>query len=326
MVAARSPAEAMAVLARETAWHYGPVPHSLAGVQLEPGYRCIADGCFLLRCESGYGYLYQPGAGITIERPENADPDEEILWLNGSVYDGVACLNGFLPFHASAVAHNGRVFAFTGPGGAGKSTLAAGLGAKGFPLFCDDTLLIDLATTDRVLAMPGHKRLKLREDAFALTGATPVQPVGADTGKHYALPLAGDVGQPLTFDTLVFLAEGPELAWEPITGAERFARLADDHYTQDIFAEAARPSAPAPRHRAGPDRPAVRPVLRPGPRHCRSSHERPPSGHRPWQMAAIGRHWAGSGQPGATRSAGPPPCMTGPCRKRPSWTRRNSCR
>jgi hypothetical protein len=102
-------------------------------------------------------------------------------------------------------------------------------------------LLVDLATTDRVLAMPGHKRLKLREDAFALTGATPVQPVGADTGKHYALPLAGDVGQPLTFDTLVFLAEGPELAWEPITGAERFARLEDDHYTQEIFAEAARP-------------------------------------------------------------------------------------
>lgn len=231
----------MAVLARETGWHYGAVPSSLAGHDVQPGFRCIADGCFLLRCESGYGYLYRPGEGITIERPENADPDEEFLWLNGSVYAGVACLNGFLPFHASAVAHAGRVFAFTGPGGAGKSTLAAGLGARGYPLFCDDTLLVDLAATDRVLAMPGHKRLKLREDAFALTGARPVQPVGANTGKHYALPLAGDVEQPLTFDTLVFLAEGPELAWEPISGAERFALLEDDHHTQQIFAEAVRP-------------------------------------------------------------------------------------
>lgn len=242
MASTRYPEQAMAVLARETAWHYGAVPHRLAGVQVAPGFRCIADGCFLLRCESGYGYLYQPGQGITIERPDQADPDEEILWLNGSVYAGVACLNGFLPLHASAVAHNGRVFAFTGPGGAGKSTLAAGLGGLGFPLFCDDTLLVDLADTDRVLAMPGHKRLKLLGDALALTGARPVQPVGAETGKHYAEPLAGHVGQPLCLDTLVFLADGPDLAWEPITGAARFAMLEDDHHTRDIFTEAVRPT------------------------------------------------------------------------------------
>ena len=242
MISDRSPEQAMAVLARETAWQYGKVPHSLAGIDVPPGYRAIADGCFLLRCESGYGYLYQPGSGITIERPAHADPDEEILWLNGSVYAGVACLNGFLPFHASAVAQNGRVFAFTGPGGAGKSTLAAGLGRIGFPLFCDDTLLVDLSVTDRALAMPGHKRLKLREDALALTGAVPVQPVGAGTGKHYAHPLAAEVGLPLPFDTLVFLAEGPELAWEPITGAARFAMLEDDHHSQEIFAESVRPT------------------------------------------------------------------------------------
>ncbi len=232
----------MALLGRETARRYGDVPHSLAGIEVPPGHRCLADGCFLLRCESGYGYLYQPGQGITIERPHGADPDEEILWLNGSVYAGVACLNGFLPFHASAIAYQGRVIAFTGPGGAGKSTLAAGLGRLGFPLFCDDTLLVDLSNPSRVWAMPGHKRLKLREDALVLTGATAVQLVGADTGKQYACSLAGDVGEPLPFDTLVFLAEGPDLAWEPITGAARFALLEDDHHTQEIFAEAVRPT------------------------------------------------------------------------------------
>ncbi len=229
-------------LASEIRWQYGEVPHGIAGVHVPPGFRCIADGCFLLRCESGYGYLYEPGRGITIERPPNADPDEEILWLNGSVYAGVACLNGFLPFHASAVAHEGRVFAFTGPAGAGKSTLAAGLGRFGFPLFCDDTLLVDLSIADQVLAMPGHKRLKLREDALAMTGATAVQPVGAETGKHYAEPLAGSIAQSLPFDTLVFLHEGPELTWEPITGAARFAMLEDDHHTQEIYAEAVRPT------------------------------------------------------------------------------------
>lgn len=240
MIAARTPEQAQALLAHETRWRRGPVPHELGGIAVAPGFKCIADGCFLLRCESGYGYLYRPGEGITVERPDQADPDEELLWLNGSVYAAVACLNGFLPFHASAVAHRGRVIAFTGATGAGKSTLVAGLGSKGFPLFCDDTLLTDLACTDQVLSMPGHKRLKLLPDALELTGNVAVQPVGAETGKHYARPAAGDVGHPLPLDTLVFLAEGPELGWEPIRGAERFALLEDDHYTQAIFLEAAR--------------------------------------------------------------------------------------
>lgn len=240
MFARRTPEQAQALLARETRWRRGPVPRELGGVAVPPGFRLVAEGCFLLRCESGYGYFYQPGAGITIERPPGADPDEEALWLNGSVYAGVACLNGFLPFHASAVAHAGRVIAFTGPSGIGKSTLAAGLGRHGFPLFCDDTLLADLARLDQVICLPGHKRLKLLPDALALTGAEAARPVGADTGKFHARPLAGDVGQPLRLDTLVFLSEGPEPDWEPVRGAARFALLDDDHYTQDIFHEAVR--------------------------------------------------------------------------------------
>ena len=238
----RSPEAAMRLLAQETRWHYGPVPHELGGHKVAPAKRLIADGCYLQRCESGLGFLYVPGEGITIERPDDADPLEEVLWLNGSVYAAVACLNGFLPFHASAVAHEGKVFAFTGPSGAGKSTLVAGLGGIGLPLFCDDTMLIDLADPAAAICMPGHKRLKLCDDALVLTSATPDGPVGADTGKLYARAPAGEIGVPLPLDTLVFLEEGDEVAWQPITGAERFARLEDDHYTQEIFTQAARPS------------------------------------------------------------------------------------
>ena len=107
----------MAAMAHETRCHYGEVPRELGGLSVEPGFRIIADGQFLLRCESGFGYHYLPGAGITIERPDpancaGADPDEEGLWLNGSVYAAVACLNGLYPVHASAVASDGQVYAF----------------------------------------------------------------------------------------------------------------------------------------------------------------------------------------------------------------------
>lgn len=245
MIAPRTPEEAQSLLAAETRWKLGAVPRELDGISVAPGLRLIAGGRFLLRCESGLGYFYEPGRGITIERPDGAELEEEELWLKGSVYAGVASLNGFLPIHASAVAHGGQVIAFTGPTGAGKSTLAAGLGQRALPLFCDDTLLIDLSDPRHLVCMPGHKRLKLLDDALALTGAAAAGPVGADTGKMYARSAAGDVAAALPLGALVFLEEGPRPALIEVTGAERFARLEDDHYTQAIFLEATRPSRAA---------------------------------------------------------------------------------
>lgn len=245
MIATRSPAQAQSLLAAETRWKLGPVPRELDGLAVAPGFRLITNRCFLLRCESGLGYFYEPGRGITIERPGGVLLDEEDLWLKGSVYAAVACLNGFLPIHASAVAHGDRVIAFTGPSGAGKSTLVAGLGQHGLPLFCDDTLLIDLSDPQRLICMPGHKRLKLLDDALAMTGAEPTGAVGADTGKTYATSPAGDVAAALPLRALVFLEEGPQAELIEVTGADRFVRLEDDHYTQAIFLEANRPDRAA---------------------------------------------------------------------------------
>ena len=102
---------AMDLMARETRWELGAVPHVLGGIALEPGYHMIADDQFLMRWVSGYGFHYAPGTGITIERPVGGDPAEEALWLNGTTSAAVACLNGLYPLHASAVAHRGAVAA-----------------------------------------------------------------------------------------------------------------------------------------------------------------------------------------------------------------------
>lgn len=235
MSAPRSPELAMALLDRESRVRYGPVPHALGGRECGPERWVMHDGCLLLRCSSGFGFLYQPGQGVTVQRPDNPDPGEEALWLGGSVHCGIAALNGLMPLHASAVAHDGRVYAFTGAAGAGKSTMVAGLGQAGLPLFCDDTLLVDPLGPDPLMCLPGRKRLKLLDDALAMTGAEATGEVGADTGKHYARPPAGTVAEPLPLAMLVFLEDGPEPLWEPITGAERFARLKDDHHGQAMY-------------------------------------------------------------------------------------------
>ncbi len=99
MTRAPAPHRMIDILARETVVHYAPVPRHLGEAELVPG-RCalIGDQFSLIA------------------------PAEEMLWLNGSVYAAIASIHGLLPIHASAVACEGAVHAFTRPSGAGKST------------------------------------------------------------------------------------------------------------------------------------------------------------------------------------------------------------
>ncbi len=226
---------AQELLTRETRVHYGKAPHALAGqVVAEDCWQLVGDE-FLMRAGAGHWFYYKQGHGVTIERGPGADHSAEPLWLSGSVYSAVASINGFMPVHASAVCHDGRVYAFKGPSGAGKSTLVTALANAGFPLFCDDTLVLDLRDPDTVQCLPGHKRLKLTDEALALTGAAREEKVGVDIGKFYAQPSAQYAGGPLPLAKLILLDEGDECAFEELSGARRIAGLDEDHYTAHYF-------------------------------------------------------------------------------------------
>jgi len=233
----KMPAELL--LEREIRVSYGPVPDSLFDAPLENMSWQMKPGEFLLRAEGDHYFFYRPGEGVTVHRGADADISEESLWLNGTVYAAIASMNGLLPIHASAVAFDGAVFAFTGPAGAGKSTLVAALGKHGLPMFCDDTLVLDLSRADRIMCLPGHKRLKLRPDSFELTGAVREEKVSRTYDKYYGAPAAGTVGTALPIAELIFLEEGPDPAMIRLSGSERFASIYDDHQTLRLF-EAAR--------------------------------------------------------------------------------------
>jgi hypothetical protein len=224
----------------ETRFRYGPVRKMIGDKRIKRGGSLLEGDEFCLWTTDGLAYHYSCGEGITIEREPDADRATEQLFLNGSVYAAVAAINGFMPVHASAVAWQGEVFAFTGPSGAGKSTLTAALGRLGLPMFCDDTLIIDLSG-DRPMCLPGHKRLKLCPDAFALTGAERGDRVAHDLDKFFGVPASGTVDVMLPLAELTFLDVGEEIMVEQVRGAERLMRLQDDHYTQALYLAAVRP-------------------------------------------------------------------------------------
>jgi len=223
---------------QETQVRFGPVPHTLFVDPLAEKSWHMRPDEFLLRGEGDHYFHYCRSEGITVERGDNADLSEESLWLNGSVYSAIASMNGLVPIHASSVAAGDRVFAFTGPAGAGKSTITAALASLGFPMFCDDTLVLDLTDPERITCLPGHKRLKLRADALELTGATRQEKVSQTVDKFYALPARGSVTTPLPLAELLFLEEGPAPKLMPISGAARFVRMQDDHQTAHLLAAA----------------------------------------------------------------------------------------
>jgi hypothetical protein len=219
--------ENVALLARETRITLGRAPRTLGsdwGNEVAESSWHFGEEQFLLRGAGDHFFYYRKGVGITVERGAGADLSEESLWLNGSVYAAVASINGLLPIHASAVAWDGKIFAFTGPPGAGKSTMTAALGRHGLPMACDDTLVLDLSDPDRVYCHPGHKRLKLTAEALALTGADAEEKVGMDIKKFYAKPIAGYVTNPMPLAELIFLEDGTEMAIRAIRGGERIAR------------------------------------------------------------------------------------------------------
>jgi hypothetical protein len=234
--------DAMRLLTRETRVSPGCVPRQLAGRPIPSDTSFLDGDSYVLRTDTGLAFFYRKGEGITTEHEPDADLTDEGLWLNGSIYAAVACINGLMPIHASAVAHGGRVYAFTGPSGAGKSTLIAALAGHGLPMYCDDTLVLDLSDPERVFCLPGHKRLKLTPEAIALTGVAAQESVGAETGKFYADATARPMLVPLPLAELIFLETGNletgAATMTPLTGGARIARLGDDHYTTDLFNQA----------------------------------------------------------------------------------------
>jgi hypothetical protein len=228
----------MELLARETKARRGPVSTSIAGTTVKAGCWVLHGDVLLLHAAPGIRLLYRRGEGVTVDARDDADPRDISLWLNGTIYAAAAALNGLMPLHASAVAHGGRVYAFTGPPGAGKSTLAAALGQAGFSLFCDDTLILDISDKQAIICLPGHKRLKLWPDGLSLAGARACELVASDYPKYFAEPPGGSIRQSLPLAELIFLEDGNEPYLLGVEFGERIARLQDDHYTAQLFERA----------------------------------------------------------------------------------------
>lgn len=154
------------------------------------------------------------------ERVLCAPPDDEPWswqrFLVGRILPWAAVLRGREAFHASAVAVHGQAVAFVGTTGAGKTSLAVQLVARGADFLTDDVLVLsrdgDGLHAHGGAAIAGVRpaeRAAMPSDRWSALGE-----VLGESGKTYvALPRADG---PLPLSALYFLTRGDGAQPEPI--------------------------------------------------------------------------------------------------------------
>jgi len=121
-----------------------PSPHKVE--HPSTGIRKIKKDYFYLEIHDvGIFEVFGPKNGTTNVFYQMINPDKKITffnWLFGSVIAAVLHLNDKMIIHSSATVFQDKLHLFCGQSGIGKSTIAAKLFEKGYPIFSDDKTVI----------------------------------------------------------------------------------------------------------------------------------------------------------------------------------------
>ena len=153
-------------------------------------------------------FRYEAIAGreVVIEALPGAAPHNIADGIMSRVLTIVAYQRGLLPLHASAVDLGRRAIAVSGLSGAGKSTMAALLAARGGRVIADDMLVLPC---EGALVRPGAGGLKLSSKSLARIGRTPAGlALANDVEGKYFLPLPSAPDEAAPISTLVRLEDG----------------------------------------------------------------------------------------------------------------------
>lgn len=153
-----------------------------------------ADGWVRLSYGDGTGVTIDPaGTRVGCTWPPELTVDDAATYLLGPVCGVILRMRGVTCLHASALEIGGRAVLVCGPAGAGKSTTAAALAARGHRVLADDVAALD-ESDDGFDVRPAYPQLKLWPDAAAaMHGDLPALTPNWD--KRY-LALAGEAYHP----------------------------------------------------------------------------------------------------------------------------------
>lgn len=169
------------------------------------------------------------GRQVTVE-PAGEVADEALrLCVLGPVLGLILIQRGFFPLHASAVAIGDVAVGFLGGHGWGKSTMAALMQARGYPVITDDLLALE-PDTDRVV--PSFPQLKLWPDAVDALGhvSDELPLIHPDVTKRALRFGESFSDESLPLRRLYVLAVGESTSIQEITAKQAFGQVMQHWY------------------------------------------------------------------------------------------------
>lgn len=111
-------------------------------------------------------FLIQDGEKIYISPFVEAEEAKIRLYILGTCIGAILLQRKVLPLHGSAIAINGKAYAFVGNSGAGKSTLASAFLSKGYKLLSDDVIAVSLHEDNKPYVLPSYPQQKLWQESL----------------------------------------------------------------------------------------------------------------------------------------------------------------
>ena len=230
-------------------------PNRCLGRNVRITYR--SQSIVVRRTEAGHHFAYSDateflvspnGNQIIAVTPPDSTFEDTCTYLVGPVMGFVLRLHGIVCLHASGVVIGGRAVAICGPPGAGKSTTAAALAQRGYPILAEDIAALD-DQADCFCVQAGYPRVNVwPESAAALCGSAETLPaITPNWGKRY-LPLDDSSGplfhsSPAPLAAIYVLGERREQThpeFQALHSVEALIALASNTYTPYLLDEAMR--------------------------------------------------------------------------------------
>lgn len=139
----------------------GAVPPSLEGAHTARATFDIAGDLFLLRIPGIARFLLTAGREMRVEAERGATLSDVAIFITGSVFGILLHQREQVVLHASAVRVGTRAVLFCGASGAGKSTMAAALGQRGYAMLTDDFCAVTIGASGVPQAQSDGRLLKL---------------------------------------------------------------------------------------------------------------------------------------------------------------------
>lgn len=115
-------------------------------------------------------FAIQNGDTIQVSPVAGADEAKIRLFLLGSCMGALLMQRKILPLHGSAIAIDGKAYAFVGHSGAGKSTLASAFINQGYQLLSDDVIAVTFTEAGIPMVMPSYPQQKLWQESLVEFG------------------------------------------------------------------------------------------------------------------------------------------------------------